>query len=90
MIENEEIQPPLTIDPTELSSDTLESLVESFVLREGTDYGASEVSFETKTSQVRRQLEQGLVQIVFDPNNETVTIVTQREWKQLISRQKPN
>lgn len=81
-----ETLPPIAISPSDLSPSTLESLVEAFVLREGTDYGAVEVSLETKTSQVRRQLEEGLVQIAFDPNTETVTILTDREWKQLVSR----
>jgi uncharacterized protein YheU (UPF0270 family) len=85
----EELQPPVAIAPSDLSPTTLESLIEAFVLREGTDYGAVEASFETKTSQVRRQLEQGLVQIAFDPNTETVTILTAREWKQLASRNQP-
>lgn len=81
-----ETLPPVAISPSDLSPSTLESLVEAFVLREGTDYGAAEVSFETKVSQVQRQLAEGLVQIAFDPNTETVTILTAREWKQRFSR----
>jgi uncharacterized protein YheU (UPF0270 family) len=84
-----EALPPVAIAPSDLSPTTLESLIEAFVLREGTDYGAVEASFETKTSQVRRQLEEGLVQIAFDPNTETVTILAAREWKQLASRNQP-
>lgn len=81
-----ELLPPVAISPSDLSPSTLESLVEAFVLREGTDYGATEVSFETKIAQVQRQLAEGLIQIAFDPNTESVTILTAREWKQKSSR----
>jgi uncharacterized protein YheU (UPF0270 family) len=45
------------------------------VLREGTDYGAQEVDFETKVEQVRRQLERREAEIVFDQNTESIDIV---------------
>ena len=34
----------------ELSPDALSGVIQSFVLREGTDYGEQEVAFETKVS----------------------------------------
>ena len=39
------------------SPDALTGVIESFVLREGTDYGERDVPLETKVMQVRRQLE---------------------------------
>jgi uncharacterized protein YheU (UPF0270 family) len=45
------------------------------VLREGTDYGELDVSFDTKVAQVRRQLDAGEAQIVFDPDSESIQIV---------------
>lgn len=69
----------------ELSSETLQQIIEEFVLREGTDYGfgnegessQNEISLrlEVKVSQVRKQLESGLVCVVFDPDTETCNIV---------------
>ncbi|MGA2711112.1 MAG: YheU family protein [Steroidobacteraceae bacterium] len=59
----------------ELSAELLRSVVESFVLREGTDYGERELSLDDKVARVIRQLQQGKAQIVFDPNCETVDIV---------------
>ena len=50
-------------------------MVESFVLREGTDYGQCDYSIETKVAAVMRQLERGEAAIVFDPDTETVSIV---------------
>ena len=49
-------------------------MIESFVLREGTDYGQREYSLEQKVAQVRAQLERGQARIVFDPESNTVTI----------------
>jgi uncharacterized protein YheU (UPF0270 family) len=49
--------------------------VESFVLREGTDYGAKEFSLDEKVAHVVRQLERGDVKIVFDLESQTVHIV---------------
>jgi uncharacterized protein len=49
--------------------------VESFVLREGTDYGEREVRLEEKVAQVLRQLERGEAHIVFDPQTQSVNIV---------------
>ena len=63
---------------SELSPETLRSVIESFVLREGTDCGERDVPFETKVLQVRRQLERREVEIVFDPNTESIDIVVRR------------
>ena len=72
--------PPIVVPYTELSSEVLTSVIESFVLREGTDYGERDVPFETKVLQVRRQLERHEADIIFDPNTESIDIVpaTQR------------
>ncbi len=51
---------------------------ESFVLREGTDYGEREISLADKVGRVIRQLEHGEAQIVFDPQTESVDIVAVR------------
>jgi uncharacterized protein YheU (UPF0270 family) len=60
---------------TELSEDALRSVVESFVLREGTEYGEKDFSLDQKLAHVIRQLERGEAQIVFDPESETIDIV---------------
>jgi uncharacterized protein YheU (UPF0270 family) len=67
--------PPVEVPADQLAAETLQAVVEAFVLREGTDYGWQEVSFAAKVSQVLRQLEHGDAQIVFDPATETVDIV---------------
>jgi uncharacterized protein YheU (UPF0270 family) len=50
-------------------------VVESFVLREGTDYGIREVSFEAKVEQVLVQLRCGEAHITLDPATESVNVV---------------
>jgi uncharacterized protein YheU (UPF0270 family) len=60
---------------TDLSPDALRGVLESFVLREGTDYGEREYSLDEKVAHVLRQLERGEARIVFDPNTESVQIV---------------
>lgn len=60
---------------TELAADLLHAVVESYVLREGTDYGEKEFSLEDKVAHVISQLKRGEAQIVFDPETESVGIV---------------
>lgn len=67
----------------DLEAPTLTALIESFILREGTDYGVEESRFATKIEQVRKQLETGSVSIVFDPEEDTVTLITERDLKRL-------
>jgi uncharacterized protein YheU (UPF0270 family) len=66
---------PIVVPHAELSPGALRGVVESFILREGTDYGERDVSFESKVAQVRRQLDSGEAQIVFDPDSESIDIV---------------
>ncbi|HEU5442823.1 MAG TPA: YheU family protein [Steroidobacteraceae bacterium] len=65
---------PIAILPAQLSAEALRGVIESFVLREGTDYGEREFSLEQKVAQVRAQLERGQARILFDPQSSTVTI----------------
>ena len=53
-------------------------MIESFVLREGTDYGEREHTLEQKVAQVRAQLERGQARILFDPESNTVTLLLAR------------
>lgn len=59
----------------DLSPETLDNLIESFVLREGTDYGEHERSLEQKVNDVKRQLKSGDVVLVWSELHETVNIM---------------
>ena len=73
-----ERQQPIVIPHQELSADALRGVLESFVLREGTDYGEREVSLEQKVAQVLQQLERGEAHIVFDAVLESIDIVVSK------------
>jgi uncharacterized protein len=72
---DEKPQRPIIVLHTELTSDLLRSVIESFVLREGTDYGEREWSLQDKVARVIGQLERSEAQILFDPETQTVNIV---------------
>lgn len=59
----------------QLSPDALTGLIESFITREGTDYGEVEWTLEQKVVQVRELLRRREVVIVFDPLTETCTLL---------------
>lgn len=71
--------PPIRVPFDELAPETLQAVIESFVLREGTDYGERETALDTKVAQVMSQLQHGDAHVVFDPATETVTIVRTRD-----------
>ncbi|ALP42922.1 YheU family protein [Aeromonas schubertii] len=58
-----------------IEADTLHNLIESFVLREGTDYGEAEASLEEKVAAVRLQLESGSAVVVYSELHESVDII---------------
>lgn len=64
----------------EIAPDTLDNLIREFVLREGTDYGASETSLETKIKQVKAQLQANKAVVVYSELHETVNIQTHNQW----------
>jgi len=76
--EHEHPLPPIIVPYTELSAAALDGVIQSFVLREGTDYGERDVPFDTKVMQVRRQLERREAEIVYDQNTESIDIVVRK------------
>lgn len=73
--DEQEQSAPVEVPHTALSAEALRGVVESFVLREGTDYGERDVPHEAKIAQVIRQLERREARIVFDPETQSVHIV---------------
>jgi hypothetical protein len=71
----EPVQDPVAVPHRELVPETLRAVIESFVLREGTDYGAQELTLEQKVSRLMLQLDRGEAQILFDPNTQSITFV---------------
>ncbi|CDH33659.1 YheU family protein [Xenorhabdus bovienii] len=65
----------------QLVPETLLDLIESFVLREGTDYGEDEKTLEQKVQDVKRQLERGEVLLVWSELHETVNIMSKEMFR---------
>lgn len=80
---------PVQIPIENLQADTVQSIAEEFILREGTDYGAVEISFEAKRNQVLRQIQNEELVILFDTELQSVTLRTIQDW-QILKRQIPS
>jgi uncharacterized protein YheU (UPF0270 family) len=74
-------QDPIVVPYAELAAELLRGVIESFVLREGTDYGEQAFSLDEKVAQVIRQLEHGEAHIVFEPTSQTVDVVVSTATK---------
>lgn len=64
----------------DLAPETLDNLIESFVLREGTDYGEHELTLEQKVADVKRQLASGEAVLVWSELHETVNIMPRTQF----------
>ena len=65
---------PVEVPVEELSAELLRAVIEAFVLREGTEYGAREYTLDEKVAHVELQLRRGEARIVYDPNTQSVDI----------------
>ena len=70
----------IEIPAERLNAEIMTAIIEEFILREGTDYGAQEVDFASKVSQVMALLEAGEVTITFDPKTENCTLLTRQQF----------
>ena len=62
-----------------LSDDALLGIIEEFITREGTEYGAVELSLSEKVSQIKRQLEHSQANIVYDAELGSASLVAINE-----------
>ena len=70
----------MLIPHTALDPSTLQSLVEDFASRDGTDYGETELSLSEKVERIKQMLEQGKIAISFDPDTESCALHTIIPW----------
>ena len=66
----------MIIPHTAVRTEVLRAVIEEFVTREGTDYGMTAFSLDSKVAQVLKQLEERKVFLVFDAETESSDIVT--------------
>ena len=64
----------------DLDPETLDNLIESFVLREGTDYGEHARSLTDKVADVKQQLKSGEAVLVWSELHETVNIMPRKQF----------
>ncbi|HNZ31939.1 MAG TPA: YheU family protein [Smithellaceae bacterium] len=62
------------IPVNKLSSYALKGVIEEFISRKGTDYGAIEASLETSFMHVKSKLKDGSAVLIFDDETETTNI----------------
>ena len=65
----------MKIPYTELSQEALLGVIDAFILREGTDYGHEEITFDQKRSRVLSMLQSGEAEIVFYQESDHIDIV---------------
>jgi len=64
----------------ELAEDTLINIVESVILREGTDYGSHEQTFKQKKKALLNKIRQGSAVIVWSELHESIDIKDKTEF----------
>jgi len=64
----------------QVNEDTLRAIIEDFILREGTDYGAIDASNEDKIAQVKVQLRQGSAVLVYSELHESINILPKEQF----------
>lgn len=70
----------MIIPLSQLNEDTLNAIIEDFILREGTDYGEFDATKADKVSQVKLQLKQGSAVLVYSELHESVNIVPSEQF----------
>lgn len=65
-----------------LDSETLVRLLTEIVTRDGTDYGAREISTEAKVAAAQKSLGSGAAQLFWDEESETAALVPTEQVKQ--------
>jgi uncharacterized protein YheU (UPF0270 family) len=68
---------------SEVSPDILKAIAESYVLREGTEYGAEDFSLEYKVEQVIQQLHAGDALLMYSELHESVDIITREQYQDM-------
>lgn len=64
------------IIPTDsISHEALDGLIEEFVTRDGTDYGAEETSLAQRVEQIKRKLQNNEIVVLYSEATEEVNLV---------------
>ena len=66
--------PLLAIPRERLSEKVLNGIIESFILREGTDYGDGIFTLEEKVEQVKKEIKSNSLEILYDFKDDSFDI----------------
>lgn len=75
----------LAVPPGRLQADILQSLLEEYASRDGTDYGEREVPLADKVRALQGQLDSGDVQILYDTDSEEWDLVPREQAEELLN-----
>ena len=73
----------VALPPQRLQADVLQSLLEDFASRDGTDYGEREFTLAEKVARLHYQLQAGELHILYDLDSEQWDLVS-REYAALL------
>jgi len=63
----------------QISAETLDSILQEHVLREGTNYGEHEITIDSQVAQLRKQLVNGDIVLVYSELHESVNLLPKSE-----------
>ena len=63
------------VPPSALDQETLRRVLESFVSREGTDYGPRVFTLEEKVDALRRQLTANEIYLTYDAESDSINLI---------------
>jgi len=72
----------MIIPYSDIAETTLHTLIVYYVLREGTDYGDTEVPLTTKVQHVLQQLQRGDIVIVYSELHESINLLPKQVFLQ--------
>ena len=72
----------MIIPANTLAPETLRSVIENVITREGTDYGEVEFSLDEKVAQILLLIKRKEIVIVFDEDSESVALINAQEARQ--------
>lgn len=72
------------VPPERLAADIYQQVLEEFINREGTDYGALEMSLTEKVENLKGQVDSGEVVILFDFESSSCTLMARDEARLLV------
>ena len=74
------------VPPQSLQPEVLQALLEEYASRDGTDYGEQELPLSRKVSNLRRQIDEGVLRILFEVEGEHWDLVPAEQANLLLEQ----